>query len=747
MLQIENRAELLQPSLHKSPSPEDLLAAYLKFLKRSYPLILAVAGLTVALGLTYVFVAAPRFTATATMIIDTRKVQLFQQQQMISDMAVDTSMIESQVELLRSDNIALSVIRDLRLTEDPEFVGSSGGLIGAIVQPLLSLFGGGEAAQSEFELQRKALDRFKQALAIRRVGQAYVMEISFTALSSSKAAQIANAVGEAYIVDQLEAKFQATKRASVWLQDRIGELRKQATTAEQAVVDYKAKNNIVESSGRLISDQQLAETTSQLVAARAATAEAKARLDRVEEIRRANVPDATVADTLRNEVVTRLRQQYTELANREANWSMRYGRDHLAAVNLRNQMREIEANIADELKRISESMKSDFEIAKARQDSLEQSFNGAIGQSLTSTQAQVTLRELESSAQTYRSLHDGFLQRYMESVQQQSFPITEARVISPALPPLLKSSPKTLLILAASILGGLMLGVGAGVFRQLSDRVFRSSGQVEHDLGLNCLSLVPQMDVGRDLNAGQQPADTVPKTITRSGGVEAFVLNAPLSHFAESVRALKVAVDLNSFAAGCKVVGVTSAVANEGKSTIAFCLAELIAMSGSKVLLIDGDLRNSSLSRDYAPGADAGLIQTVLGQNQLDDVVWTDPRTSLSFLPVFAPAPLANTSEYLSSASFEQLIEEAKKRFNYIIIDLPPLAPVVDVQVTTRVIDQYLMIVKWGQTKIDVVQQALWSARGVSTKMVGVVLNQVDLKRLRRYDEFHGSYESYGYYK
>ena len=283
-----------------------------------------------------------------------------------------------------------------------------------------------------------------------------------------RAAQIANAVADAYVVDALEAKYQATRRAAAWLQDRMTELRQQASTSERAVVDFKAKNNIVDTGGRLMNEQQLAELNSALILARAGTAEAQARMDRVNQIlqaegRNAAFQDtATVTDSLHDDVITRLRQQYLDLSSREADWSSRYGANHLAAVNLRNQMREIRRSIDDELHRIAETYKSDYEIAKSREDAVQKGLDDIVSQSNVTNQAQITLHELDSSAQSYRALADNFLQQYMQSVQQQSFPITESRLITKASPPLKKSSPKTLLVLAISAAGGMVLAFGWG---------------------------------------------------------------------------------------------------------------------------------------------------------------------------------------------------------------------------------------------------------------------------------------------
>ena len=174
---------------------------------------------------------------------------------------------------------------------------------------------------------RNAIRAVQDRLAIKRIGLSYVIQISFWAYSAERAAEIANAVADAYITDQLEAKYQATRRASVWLQDRINELRAQVSAAERAVVDFKTQNNIVSTGGadkRLLGEQQVAELTSQLVIARAHTAETKARLDQIESVlRKTDSPTeffgSTVTDTLKNEVVTKLRSQYPDWPPAKAN--------------------------------------------------------------------------------------------------------------------------------------------------------------------------------------------------------------------------------------------------------------------------------------------------------------------------------------------------------------------------------------------------------------------------------------------
>jgi succinoglycan biosynthesis transport protein ExoP len=268
----------------------------------------------------------------------------------------------------------------------------------------------------------------------------------------------------------------------------LNELRGQASAAERAVVEYKTKNNIVDTGGRLMNEQQLAELNTALVQARAAKAEAQARLDRITQILRDDNPDptaaatATVTESLQSPIITQLRQQYLDIAQREALFSSRYGNNHLAVVNLRNRMQEIRRSIIDELKRIAQANKSDYDIAQARENSLEKSLAESVAGSQTTNKAQIELRQLESAAQTYRALYNNFQQRYMDSVQTQSLPMTEARVITRASPPLAKTSPKSFRILAAATMGGLVLGLGLAMLREMSDRMFRTGKQVETQL-------------------------------------------------------------------------------------------------------------------------------------------------------------------------------------------------------------------------------------------------------------------------
>ena len=733
-------------------SPADLFAAALRFVRREFLVILSIVPLTLGLAIAYLYTTPPLYAAKAIILIDTGRVQVFKQS-ILGDGLPNPAVVYSQIEILKSESFALSVIKSLHLDQDPEFIGPNRGLMSAAIRYPLSLLHLRTSA-SDPEPALRALEVFEKQLTVGSVAGTYVIEVDFQSFNPERAAEIANAVVNAFILDQVQAKYQTIGTATAWLQERLNELRAQASAAERAVVEYKTKNNIVDSGGgHLMNEQQLTELSTALGKARADTVEAQARLNRVSQILNSGDLDpsaaevATVADALHSEVITKYRVQYLDLSQREVILSAKIGHDHLAMVNLRNQMREIRRSIFDELKRIAAAYQSDYDIAKARESSLEKSLASTVAGSQTTNKAQIELRQLESAAQSYRALYDNFQQRYTDSVQQQSFPIPEARAIAPAFAPSVPSSPKSFRILAIATLGGLALGLGLGMLREISDRVFRTSGQVELRLRTECVAMVPLIEPSAQDTAASKAAAKRPAARTISPNVHLlrYVVDSPLSQFAESIRAIKVTADLSGGSKSNRVIGITSSLPSEGKSTIAASLAQLCAHSGARAILVDCDLRRRSLSDDLAPNATAGIIDVLTEAASLDEVIWSDPLTNLSFLPAVVRSRLTHTSEVLASVGMKRLFARLRESHDYVIVDLSPLAPVVDVRAATHLVDTYLFVVEWGKTNIEVVERALNAARGVYDNLLGVILNKVDFVRLGQYD-YGAYYTRYGYY-
>ena len=778
------------------------------FLRRQFPIFMVIVACCLALGLVYLLTTPPSYTSHAMLQIDASKLRVLQQQQVpVAELPGDSTQVETQLEILKSEKIGLSVIKQLKLADDPEFKGSGAGLLSRLGDLL-----GKIEHPVETDATRTALASFLAKRSVKRVKGTYIFDIGFTSLHAARSAAIANAIADAYIVDQLDAKYQATKRASAWLQDRIKELRQQVSDADRAVLEYKQRKKIVSvgwspSGGgpRLLGEQQIEDLNTQLGTARAAAEEAKARLERINNVMQRDVPDAAVADSLHSEVINRLRNNYLELAAKEGVWAGRYGKYHLAVVNLRTQMAELRRAIHDELGRIAESNKSDYEIAKTRLVGIQRELQALVATSEATNRDRLGLTDLESTAKVYHSIYDNFLQNYMEAIQQQSFPITDARVISEAASPRRKSGPLSIVVLGVAALVGIILSFGVAIVREAMDRVFRTTRDVENLLHVGCLAVLPRLASpsksaearGRRIAPETKPAppgkpaaaigrpplfetiqggrgivgpasvSQVVALILSSGasrrgpscevsddrklppprdGNMRQVLDDPLSAFSEAVRSIKIAADSTGTRNDSKVVGIISTLPGEGKSTLASNLAELIAHTGKRIILLDADLRNPSLTSALAPQANVGLLEILAGQAALDDVICVNEQTGMSFIPTVIKSHLVHTVEILASAMFERFIDSLRNTYEYVVVDFPPLAPVVDVRATTRVVDSYVYVIEWGKARKSLVQQQLLAAPGIYDKLLGAVLNKSNLKQMQRYEDYGGQYYHKKYY-
>ena len=713
------------------------------FLRREWHLIALVLGLSISLGAIYVANSPFKYTARADMMIDAKRVAWRQNEMSSENQAVDDPLVESEIETTKSEKMATVVVNRLHLKDDSEFLSSGDGLRQQIFA-LFKLQGRANVQPADDERMRNALSILKSNLSVTRVGRSYVEQIAYTSLNPDKAAKIANAFADAYIEGQLQAKFEVSRRASEWLQKRIAELRQQASDAYKAVQDFKSENGIIiDVDGKLASEVELDQLGIALAKARADTSQARAKLDRITRVLEQrsdkaslNIPDPVVTDALKNPVITKLRQQFLDDQNTESEWRTRYGPDHQAAKNLRAEMAALQRAIWDEISRIAESYKSELQIATSQEASIDKRVIEVFQQSGAMRQLQVRLRELESAANSYRGIYATFLSRFTLSVQQQSFPSTEARIVTLATPPRSPSSPKTTLTLALAATSGLGLGVLWAFARAKMSRHVHTRGQLEKLLGTTCLAVLPALS-GNKTPTGRRWATQ------DSGAFRQLSEVAPFSATAEALRYIKVAIDLHP--TGGKVIGIVSALPGEGKTTVAAGLAAFVAKSGGRVLLVDADLRNPSMTRALGYTNAPGLLNMVAEKSDFDDLVITDSKFGFDFLPSATQTKPSNSSDVLNSPAMKEMLKLASKEYDYVLVDLPPILPVVDVKAAAHLIDAFVLVVEWGSTSTDEIVKAANSSPVLSERLLGTVLNKADETVMRRFEGY--SDRRYLYYQ
>ncbi|MCU0732497.1 MAG: polysaccharide biosynthesis tyrosine autokinase, partial [Hyphomonas sp.] len=700
------------------------------FLRRHRNAIIAGAVAGLALATAYLAVTPSVYRSTVEISIDPVQIT-----RMMSDVPqrgagnVDSGLVESQVELLRSPRIAEMIVDDLKLHE------TAGEAAPGLIRQLLATAGLRPAVNASVEARRASMiAQIQRSLTVRRAGQSYIIEVTASANDPQLAARIADRAAQSYIDMQLKDGYEAATQTANWLKSRLDELRERAENVGLKVVDFRVENRIATSvDGKLLADQQL----------QALEAEARARLQRIQSVNEPEASDLTVLDALRNEVITRLRTQYLDGQRRLADLTQRFGATHGAVVTLRTDLLRIQGAIRQEFKRIEEVYTSDLRIAESRLASAKLAYDQSLNASQDTRRAQVQAQGLEAQARTLQAMHENFLQRYTRSQQQQSFPISEARIVSPAIVPVDAAAPRPALSLALALGLGVFAGAGFGLVRDMSDRKIRTMRQVETLVGVSCLGFAPQQNAGSKANADKG----LKGAFGNRGTLLTTALDSPFSHFTETLRSARLAIDAISVREGGRVVGMVSSLAGEGKTTIAANLAFLLASTGARTILVDSDLRNPSMSRLLSPKAQAGLPDILSGNTSVKLAIIRDESTGLDFVPGAVGELVADTSGLISSPQMRAFVEALQKSYDYVIIDFPPLLPVVDVRAAVGFVDGFLLVVGWGSTNARTLQDALGSSQDVWSKLLGSILNRANVQQLEHYGEYTKPYYDNRYFK
>ena len=720
----------------------DLMALYRTLRKRLGVIMGVTVGLT-ALVMVVVLQQTPLYTAEAQILLDRQKMQVTDMQAVMSGLSPDSATVDSEVEILRSRTLAARVIETLDLVQDPEFNG-------ALREPsmlrwldprvwigtALSLIEAEPLPQSEDVRARAELNGVINSvlgrLTVTRQRLTYVINISFVSENPAKAARIANSLADLYILDQLEAKFDATRQANDWLSRRLAELRQQVQDSERAVEIYRTEEGLESSAaGVTVSEQQLSELNAQLILARTSLAEAEAKYSRAQQIRRSGGTIESMADVVQSGTISQLRQKQAELARELANLASKYGPRHPEIVNAEAQRRDIERQIGSEINRIVGSLENNVSVAQTRVGALEDSLREIRGEAGTGNQAMIQLRELEREAAANRAVYESFLNRFKETSQQQDFQTPDSRVISAATPPVNPSHPRKALSLALALVLSGMLGVGLAFLLEHLDNGLQTGRDVEQALGLPHLVSLPATPAEKGADGKvMSPQD--------------YLLVKPLSAFSESLRSLRSALQLSNVDNPPTVILFTSALPNEGKTTTSAGFARAAAASGLKVALVDCDLRHPSVHKAFGlKRPEAGLVELLAERLDLAQVLIRDPKSELDILPIATGT--ANPPDVLGSTQMRLLLDRLKADYDLVVLDSAPVLPVSDSRVLSRIADETVFVVRWNETPKDAAQAAIRELRLYDANIAGAVLAVVDTAAQAKYGYGDGGYY-YGKY-
>lgn len=706
-------------------------------------LICCIIGLL--LGALYLTFATPLYTASAYLLIDNRQVRAVQELSPLSDSPLlDTATVESQVEVLRSEKVALAVIDQLKLNQNPMFSNPPPSWIDEFLAKL-GLKGGAEDKNSpDFATKqhRKLLKMLDRDLTVSRVGRTFVLQVDYTSPDPRLSANIANAYTDAYLFEQVNSRIESAHRARNWLSQRTEELRELSVNADLAAQKFRADHDLLSTKGTLISEQQYNEMTTQLVTAQAETAQAQARYQRLKNIVEGRQTEAAVTESLKDTVVSDLRTKYLEASKRKAEFERKLGRDHIAVINLKSTMEEIGKLLFEELGRIAQIYKTEYEVAAAREKALTDHLKAQQGVAVAANDAQAQLRQLEQKAESYKLIYQTYLQRYQEAAQHESFPMTDAHVITAASQPLEPSRPRKPIVLIFSALLGAAAGAGLAIIRDSMDRVFRTIEQVRNELGVEVLGMLPLLPShSLSKGANEKGSRQIVKTgLANIAPILRYSIDHPFSAYAETLRSAKVAADTALPDRPMKIIALVSLLPNEGKSTVAKNFGSLLALQGARTLLIDADTRNAGLSRGI--GCETPTERQSIPLSRVSDLCEVEDDSGLEILPSIYAKDDLRTAAGFSGETLQSMLRNLDPPYDYVVIDLPPIGPLINARSLAPAIDAFIFVIAWGQTSRGAVRSALANEHLIKTKLLGIILNKVDTKKLSLYEHFNSD----GYY-
>lgn len=713
------------------------LQEFLRIFWRRKTTVVGTIVVVVALTLVVLSQITPRFLATALVEINARQSRIVDFEAVLSGLPADTQTMETEIEIIESANLANRTIERLDLRRVSEFnaaLRQPGGVAALLKTPGLTdllasakalgipLAAGDQEKQplsleESVKLEKQAtLEKFLERLQVGPRGRSRVVEISFESESPATAAAAVNTLADFYIVSQLEAKFEATKRANNWLSARISELREEVLSAEKAVETFRAKTGLLRGEGdTTLTSQQVSELSTQLIVERTKLAEATARLRQVERLLNSPGEVETATEVLNSELIRALRAQEAELERRLAELSMEYGERHPRMINTRAELADLRSKIGLEVKKIVEGLRNEVAVAQARVSAIRSSLKELEGEVGRNNASEVQLRALEREAAASRSLLEMLLGRSKETISQASFQEADATVLSYAGAPQAPSYPKRPVILGLSVVGGSFLGLLLALAREKLDRGFRSAEQIERSLGIAPLGLTPILK-GK---------------VGRHKAPDMYVLEKPSSAFGESIRSLHTNLLLTGSKRRPKVILISSTLPNEGKSTIVMSLARTLASTGQKIIVLDCDLRKPSIHSKCELTREPGLTEYVSGTASLPEVVRKDEHSPAHVLSAGALVP--HPPNILASKSMEKLINSLAERYDMVIIDSPPVMAVSDALILGRFVDKAVFVVRYSETPREAVAIGLKRLIDVGVDVAGVLLSMVKVKEHATY--------------
>lgn len=672
----------------------DILSVARDTLRRRWLTLLAITAAVFGVGVVLIALMTPHYIATAKVRLDPSRGALSGTAATQARAELSDEAIQTEVSAARSLEVAQQIVKSQGLVDDPEFANA----LAHANSPITN----SEARETV------VAGALLTHLTVTRDPNSYLLSLTFESVDPIKAARLANAFAVAYIETRASKRVDNARAQNTWMTEQLEDLSRDATNAETRAAEYRARAGIIQSgagggAGTIV-DQQVAPLTGSLAQAESDAAAARANLAAAQnQVARGGLE--TVSEVLSSGVIGTLRGQRADVLRNKAEVEARYGERHPESIRVGQQLAGIDSQINAEARRIVASLRATAAAAQARVSSLRGSLGRLENDRERSVRSATVADGLEREAAAKRALYDKMSQASLDTVQAVTARTSVAEVAGLAVPPSRPISPNKPLLYTLALLVGLASGAATIALLEMMSGGFRSIEDMEAQLGIPVLAVVPK--VGKK----EKPTE--------------LMLDRPTSMFAESFRIARTAILGARGDSDIKVIAITSALPAEGKTTTAVAFARTLAIANARVLLVECDIRRAAV-RQLVRGAPpkTGLVELLHGEISLDEAIKPGDVPNLD--QILVVSPYFSAEDLFGEGRMEQLLEAARVRYDYIVLDLPPLMGLADGRFLAVLADVTALVVKWKSTPIAAATSALGWLRNDGSKPVGVIYTQVD---------------------
>jgi len=542
------------------------------------------------------------------------------------------------------------------------------------------------------------------------MGQSRVINVTFRSTDPQYAAKMANGISEAYVEQNLDMRRQGSREASAWLNERLGDLRKEVTAREGALQQYREQKDAVSLDDKQnIVVQKLAQLNAAVTATKTDTAMYEARYKQLMAIQDSGEPVDTFPAIIANSLIQGLKADLASLLREKAQLAEHLGDLHPDMIKVNTAIDAAQHRLDAEMSKIIEGVKNDYLGAQAREKGLVTALEAQKREVLNLNQQSIAYGALQRDASTTQQIFESVLQRVKETDITAQLQSNNVRILDRAEVPRTPVLPRKELNLIVGLMGGLFIAVAFVLgLHHLNPRI-TTADDIKEALGLPILGLAPQVGALKD---GPRIGDRLPP------------------EFHEAMRNIRTRILLSPLAAASRSLAVTSTAPGEGKSTVASSLAASLAMAGRKVLLIDADMRRPQVHDVFDLARSPGLSNVLAGEVKAPEAVHESPVKDLYVLT--AGDQVAAVSEPLDNESLAVLIRGFGEHFDFVVLDCPPVMAIADASIIANATASVVFVVGAGTSR-DVAQSAVERLTSVQAQILGVVLNKAEVSRRSAY--------------